>query len=78
MAQNQKLLKRLISGPKDFTWNELTSVLSHFGYKEMKTGKTGGSRRRFVGEDNHILLFHKPHPGNILKRLPGKTSGSFS
>jgi hypothetical protein len=33
----------------------------------MKTGKTGGSRRRFVGKDNHILLFHKPHPGNILK-----------
>ena len=33
----------------------------------MKTGKTGGSRRKFVEADKNIITLHKPHPGKILK-----------
>ena len=33
----------------------------------MKKGKTGGSRRKFVNQQNAIISLHKPHPGNILK-----------
>jgi hypothetical protein len=68
MAQIQKLLVRLLSLPKDFTWEELTKILSHFGYKELKKGKTGGSRRKFADEENHIIDLHKPHPKKIMKR----------
>lgn len=68
MAQIQKLLERLLSLPKDFTWEELTKILSHFGYKELKKGKTGGSRRKFADEEKHIIDLHKPHPKKIMKR----------
>ncbi len=68
MAKIDKLIERLLSEPMDFTWDELQKVLSHFGYEELKRGKTGGSRRKFADEQKHIISLHKPHPGNILKR----------
>jgi HicA toxin of bacterial toxin-antitoxin, len=67
MSKIQKLLERLLCFPKDFTWEELTKILAHFGYTEPKTGKTGGSRRKFENRECHIISLHKPHPGNILK-----------
>lgn len=68
MAQIQKLMGRLLSFPKDFTWEELIKILNHFGYKELKLGKTGGSRRKFSNREGHVISLHKPHPANILKR----------
>ena len=68
MAKIQKLIVHLLSNPSDFTWDELITVLSNFGYKELKKGKTGGSRRKFADETNHIISLHKPHPKEILKR----------
>ena len=68
MAQIEKLIVRFLSRPTDFTWEELVKILSHFGYRELKKGKTGGSRRKFADETKHLLNLHKPHPGNILKR----------
>lgn len=68
MAQIQKLIERLLSRPSDFTWDELIKILSHFGYNEHKKGKTGGSRRKFADETNHLINLHKPHPANIMKR----------
>lgn len=67
MTRKEKLIQRLKSKPKDFTWNELVSLLTGLGFTEVKTGKTGGSRRRFVNSDNVVITLHKPHPGNILK-----------
>lgn len=67
MSKKQKLIDRLIAIPKDFTWDELVSVLSGFGYKMQKP--TGTSGRSFLNEENkHTFYFHKPHPGNIVKR----------
>jgi hypothetical protein len=34
----------------------------------LKNGKTGGSRRKFANDKKQIIAFHKPHPGNIVKR----------
>ncbi|MGN7720570.1 type II toxin-antitoxin system HicA family toxin [Chitinophaga sp. 22620] len=31
------------------------------------TGKTGGSRRKFVNKELNVILLHQPHPGNIIK-----------
>ncbi|MBS1531398.1 MAG: type II toxin-antitoxin system HicA family toxin [Bacteroidetes bacterium] len=67
MSRNEKLIARLLSVPKDFTWDELTKVLAYFGYEELTGGKTGGSRRRFVDGNKNIITLHKPHPANIVK-----------
>jgi hypothetical protein len=42
-----KLLRRFLSAPIDFTWEERVKIMASFGYKEIITGKTGGSRRKF-------------------------------
>ena len=68
MSRQEKLLKRLVTVPKDFTWDELIKVLAYFGYEEITGGKTGGSRRRFVDGNKNIITLHKPHPGNIVKQ----------
>ena len=67
MSKIEKLLARVKSKPKDFTWDELVKILSHYGYEEITTGKTSGSRRAFVNKSKHIIRLHKPHPGDILK-----------
>lgn len=72
MAKIEKLIAKLLSSPADFTWDELIKVLAHFGYTELKKGKTGGSRRKFADGNNHIISLHKPHPGNILKHYQVK------
>lgn len=67
MTKKDKLVERLLSLPKDFTWDELIKVVGYFGYQELKKGKTGGSRRKFADEHNNIITLHKPHPENRVK-----------
>lgn len=67
MSQKEKLIARLLTRPRNFTWNELARLLSALGYKEIKKGKTGGSRRRFEHRERPSINLHKPHPGNELK-----------
>jgi hypothetical protein len=67
LSKKDKLLKRLKSRPTDFTFDELKTLLEHYGYSLTEAGKTSGSRVSFVKGDSYIRL-HKPHPGNILKR----------
>jgi hypothetical protein len=67
MAKKEKLLQRLLFIPRDFTWDELVMLLHYFGFKELKTGKTGGSKRKFVDERMNVINLHKPHPGKIVK-----------
>ncbi len=68
MSKKNKLIDKFLSVPADFTWDELIKVLASYGYQEKNTGKTGGSRRKFVDRTNNIILLHKPHPGNIVKK----------
>ncbi|WP_404325545.1 type II toxin-antitoxin system HicA family toxin [Aerophototrophica crusticola] len=60
-------MARLKGKPKDFTWDELVRLLEGLGYREAATGKTGGSRRRFIHATAPTIALHKPHPGNIVK-----------
>jgi hypothetical protein len=47
----------------------MSGLLKRFGYEEMKTGKTAGSRVAFINNtSNHIIRLHRPHPGNIMKK----------
>lgn len=50
MSKEKKIIDRFLSIPSDLTWDELLNVLTTYGYKEIKKGKTGGSRRKFVDE----------------------------
>jgi hypothetical protein len=69
MSRADKLLKRFLSRPADFTLDEMRRLLNGFGYREIKSGKTAGSRVAFVNrESGHIIRLHQPHPGRILKR----------
>jgi hypothetical protein len=69
MARQRKLQKRFLSKPKDFTFEEMKKMMSGFGYRETKRGRTSGSRVVFFNrETQHIIRLHKPHPKNTLKR----------
>lgn len=69
MSKKDKLLKRISSRPKDFTYNELKSLLESIGYMQLKKGKTSGSRTAFFSKRTlHVIRLHKPHPKNILKQ----------
>jgi predicted RNA binding protein YcfA (HicA-like mRNA interferase family) len=67
VGRKEKLLARLQQKPKDFTWNELTSLLKTLGYVQTKSGKTGGSRKRFVHPTAPTITLHKPHPSSIVR-----------
>lgn len=67
MGRADKLIARFKSRPKDFSWDELVRLLTALGYREVKTGKSGGSRRKFVHDSAPTIALHKPHPGNIVK-----------
>ncbi len=68
MSKKEKLKKRFLSKPKDFTFDELLSLLNALGYDMTNKGKTSGSRVAFVHSvSKHIITLHKPHPSNIIK-----------
>lgn len=67
MSRKDKLLGHLLSkpAPRDFLWDDLVTLMRHFGYSEVATS---GSRRKFADETGqHLFSIHKPHPGNELK-----------
>ncbi len=66
MTKQEKLLRRFISKPTDFTYNELIRLLRGLGYEELQGS---GSRVVFHNEViKHAIKLHRPHPGNVLKR----------
>lgn len=68
MSKREKIIERLKSKPKDFTYDEAKKVLNIFGFTEDNKGKTSGSRVVFENESiNEKIELHKPHPDNILK-----------
>ncbi|MCL2109531.1 MAG: type II toxin-antitoxin system HicA family toxin [Oscillospiraceae bacterium] len=65
MSKKDKLIARLKTNPKDFTFDEAETLLGLCGYALSKSGKTSGSSVKFKKGNNPIML-HKPHPGNEL------------
>ena len=66
MGTKEKLIDRLKSQPKDFTFDEAERLLPLFGYVKSNKGKTSGSRVMFIDAQKRKILLHKPHPGNIM------------
>ncbi|HHX50041.1 MAG TPA: addiction module toxin, HicA family [Clostridia bacterium] len=68
MSKRDKLVEKLLTRPRNFTYDEAKTLLSQFGYKEEKRGHTSGSRTAFVHiKTKHIISLHKPHSQNTLK-----------
>jgi hypothetical protein len=68
MSRHEKLIVRLLSRSRNFTYTELRTLLGSLGYVETTKGKTSGSRVAFVNSSSlHIIRLHKPHPWNQLK-----------
>lgn len=65
MGRKEKLIERLKSNPKDFTFDELQTVLESLGFEMTHRGKTGGSRVKFM-KGNIAISLHKPHPRKEL------------
>ena len=65
MGKKEKLIQRLMSIPKDFTFDEMQALLEALGFKMSNKGKTSGSRVKFYKENTTIIL-HKPHPHKEL------------
>jgi hypothetical protein len=42
-------------------------ILGFYGFAEIASGKTAGSRRKFADENKLIISLHKPHPRPIVK-----------
>lgn len=66
MSKKEKLIARLLTYPKDFTYDEMRTLLCCLGFEERSKGKTSGSRVEYV-KGQHTILLHKPHPNNQLK-----------
>lgn len=68
MSKKDKLIQKLKSNPRDFTFDELSVLLSFFDYSQDNVGKTSGSAVRFINaKTKHIIRIHKPHPSPVLK-----------
>ena len=67
MSKKEKLIKRFLSEPKEFTFEELTTLLSFFGYSPNNKGKTSGSRCEYISAGYRTITLHRPHPSNVLK-----------
>ena len=69
MPKSKKLLMRLLSNPKDFTFKELETLLAGFDFQLSQPGRTGGSAVRFINhKTSQIIRLHKPHPSPVLKQ----------
>lgn len=66
MSKKEKLIARILTYPKDFTYDEMRTLLGLLGFEERSKGKTSGSRVEYVRGCDTILL-HKPHTNNQLK-----------
>ena len=77
MGQKEKLIERLKSKPRNFTFDDAETLLGYFDYHRSNKGKTSGSRVMFVSELHPPLLMHKPHPRKELLEYQVKQLISF-
>ena len=63
------MIERLLSMPADYSFDEVRTLLLRLGFEQSNKGKTSGSAVRFYrSSDQAVIMFHKPHSPDILKR----------
>lgn len=66
MGQKDKLIRKLKSKPRDFTFDEAQTLLEYLSYVRSDKGRTSGSRVMFTSAEHGTILMHKPHPRKEL------------
>lgn len=66
MGQKEKLIQKLKSKPKDFTFDDAERLVGYFTYSLSDKGRTSGSRVTFTSPEHPPILLHKPHPRKEL------------
>ena len=66
MGQKEKLIQRLKSKPKDFTFDDVEALMGYLTYTRSNKGKTSSSRVMFVSPEHPPIMMHKPHPRKEL------------
>ena len=67
MSKKEKLIDRFKSMPSDFHYDEVVKLLGYFDFRQVKKGKTSGSRVKFMNQEGVPIMLHKPHPSGIMK-----------
>ena len=67
MSSKEKLVKRFLSLPRDFTFDEVVRLFALFGFVLSNKGHSSGSRVAFIHSDE-VFTVHRPHSENIVKR----------
>ena len=66
MSKRQKLIDRLKLRSRNFTFNEMETLLLSLGFRKSNKGRTSGSRVIFSRDSVDIGL-HRPHPQKELE-----------
>ncbi|MBQ7434962.1 MAG: type II toxin-antitoxin system HicA family toxin [Oscillospiraceae bacterium] len=67
MGQKEKLIAKLKTNPKTFSFDDAELLLGYFTYYRSNKGKTSGSRVMFTSDRYRSkILLHKPHPRKEL------------
>ena len=67
MSTIEKLIKRMLTIPKDFESSELDRIMNHFGYQRF-SGK-GSGLKYYRESDKSMINFHLPHGANSENAL---------
>ena len=59
MSQKDKLIQKLKSKPKSFTFDDAEALLGYFDYSRSNKGRTSGSRVMFVSGNHPPIVFVK-------------------
>ena len=68
MNRKEKLIARFLGMPSDFHYDEVVRLLGYFDFEEVKTGKTSGSRVKFMNPEGVPIMLHKPHLSGTMKQ----------
>jgi len=63
MTRKEKLLEKLRTKSRGFTWDEAVTLMHQCNFTLLKTT---GSRRVFRHASGAKVFIHEPHPQNIL------------
>ena len=59
LGKKEKLIAKLKSNPKDFTFDEMKTLLEALGFVMSNKGKTSGSRVKFMKGDIPVILHNR-------------------
>lgn len=66
MSKIDKIIYKINDGSGNLTFEEVATLLKHFGYKTSNKGHSSGSRIIFYKKGSRAIIMHKPHPRKTL------------